>query len=85
MCGVSKANLPIGANEGATIEVHYKKCLQLCTVVGVVTEIIQYPQGVGLVIKLLQTNNSFNISPTGWSYVGLWLPTNSTAQAGFVQ
>ena len=84
--GVPRANLPHDAQVEDVITIHYWDYSQRSVVVAEVVERIHYPEGNGLVLKLLETLNSFGISePGGWRYIGFWMPFYKTAQAGFVK
>ncbi len=83
--GVPRANLPSNPQAGETITIHYNDHKEHATVVGFVADVVEYPQGKGLVLRLLETNNSFNLRCEGWRYIGLWIPSYRTAQAGFVK
>lgn len=84
MWGVARHQLPQYTNPGEYVTIHYKSLNELATAAGLVIAEYSFPLGKGVVIKLMETNNGFNIGKNGWRYVSLWIPHDKTAMAGFL-
>lgn len=85
MWGVARNQLPQSTNPGEYVTIHYKSLNELATAAGLVIAEYTYPLGKGVVIKLMETNNGFNIhSDYGWRYAALWIPADRSAMAGFL-
>ena len=67
------------------VTIHYKFINEISTAAGLVIVEHNYPQGKGVVIKLMESNNGFNIGgEIGWRYVSLWIPVDRSGMAGFL-
>ena len=84
MWGVARNQLPRTTHPGEYITVHYKFLNEIATAAGLVVVEHQYPQGKGVIIKLMETNNGFNLGEHGWIFAALWIPTDRSGMAGFL-
>ena len=84
MWGVARHQFPRSTSPGEYITIHYKFLNEIATAAGFVIAEHTYPQGKGVIIRLMETNNGFNISTGGWRYVSLWIPSDRSKMAGFL-
>ena len=84
MWGVARHQLPRSTSPGEYITIHYKFLNEIATAAGLVITEHNYPQGKGVVIKLMETNNGFNLGKNGWRYAALWIPCDRSGMAGFL-
>lgn len=84
MWGVARHQLPLNTNPGEYVTIHYKSLNEMATAAGFVIAERTYPQGKGVIIRLMETNNGFNISTGGWRYISLWIPSDRSKMAGFL-
>lgn len=84
MWGVARNQLPRTTHPGEYITVHYKFLNKIATAAGLVIVEHQYPQGKGVIIKLMETNHGFNLGEHGWIFAALWIPTDRSRMAGFL-
>ena len=84
MWGVARHQLPRNTNPGEYITVHYKFLNELASAAGLVIAEYGFTGGKGVVIKLMETNNGFNLGKFGWRYASLWIPKNRDGMAGFL-
>lgn len=83
--GVKRHEIPVNADVGEYVTIHYKLMGQQAIAAGFVTAKMYFGKGRGWVIRLMETNNGFNIQPGhGWRYVSLWLPNDVGYMAGFL-
>lgn len=80
--GVKRTNYPYTAKEGDVITILHSDNGP-AKVAAEVIHLFDYPDGRALILRLLETHNSFGLGPSGWRYIGFWMPTYPTAQGGF--
>lgn len=84
MWGVARTQLPQSTNPGEYATIRYKFLNEIATAAGLIISEHHFVNGKGVIIRLMETNNSFNISTGGWRYVALWIPAEKTGMAGFL-
>lgn len=80
--GVKRSNFPQKHEPGEKVVIYYTN-YGSAIVAAEIHDYIDYQNGRGLILRLLETKNSFNLGPSGWKYIGFWIPNYPTAQGGF--
>lgn len=79
---VKRGNLPRMAKTGDVVTIDYVSGGK-AKVVAEVSHLLEYPEGRALILRLLETHNSFGLSASGWRYIGFWIPNRPTESGGF--
>lgn len=83
--GIKRQNAPRNAKEGERVTIKYLFLGRQCIDAGIVVKAFEFPTGRGLVVRLLETVNGYNISSSvGRRHVKVWMPAGNLGGDGFI-